>query len=108
MEPIKSNLLHFVLIDLFFKSMLEILTWYEFNGEFDTINRHFQTLARGQINLDDIIQLPPTNPFTIKLFQTEKDSKDSRQIQIGTLEISEVSSIPTEDDDAKYVSDSSD
>lgn len=68
----------------------------------------YKTLARGQINLDDIIQLPPSKSFPIKLFKSDSISRDMKH-EIGELEISEVSSIPTEDDHGNFPqSDSSD
>ncbi len=68
----------------------------------------YKTLARGQINLDDIIQLPPSKSFSIKLFKSDSISRDMKH-EIGELEISEVSSIPTEDDHGNFPqSDSSD
>lgn len=62
----------------------------------------YKTLARGQINLDEVIQLPPSKPFSIKLFKTDNMSKDIKHHEIGSLEISEVSSLPTEDDSAHF------
>ena len=65
----------------------------------------FKSIARGQINLDQILQCPPNCPIKVNLYQNEKDSKESaKQIEIGSILVSEIMTIPTED--SKY--DSSD
>ena len=65
----------------------------------------FKSIARGQINLDQILQCPPNCPIKVNLYQNEKDSKESaKQIEIGNILVSEIMTIPTED--SKY--DSSD
>ena len=56
----------------------------------------FQSVARGQVNLDEIIQCSPTIPLRVKLFQNEKDSKDIKQTEVGSIEIAEILTIPTE------------
>lgn len=64
----------------------------------------YKTLARAQINLDEIVQCPPLLPLRVKLFQAEKETKETKQIEIGTVLVSQISTQPTED--VKY--DSSD
>jgi len=65
----------------------------------------FKSIARGQINLDQILQCPPNCPIKVNLYQNQKDSKESaKQIEIGSIVVSEIMTIPTED--SKY--DSSD
>jgi hypothetical protein len=47
----------------------------------------FKSIARGQINLDEIVQRPPDKfPLCVKLFQNEKDSKETKQIEIGSIQ----------------------
>ena len=64
----------------------------------------YKTLARAQINLDEIVQCPPMLPLRVKLFHTEKETKENKQIEVGSVLVSAISTQPTED--VKY--DSSD
>lgn len=65
----------------------------------------FKSIARGQINLDQVLQCPPNCPLKVNLYQNEKDSKEgTKQSEIGHILVSEIMTIPTED--SKY--DSSD